>query len=523
MAWYWSWVLVLGAVTMVGGALASRLSRGSGETRSPVAVSRLLIGVLLAVIAFVLCLPGRFPFSTGQQLGYGVLLGLAAAVLAVIVVRVARPSDDYAARVAAAAAAGGAAIIWVAITEMIFHGDPSYALLGGLAGGLLTVLPMAWEREEIELKAFGSALLLTGLGSLLAIARYELAPQRAFWPLPTMPLASGMLGAVVGALLLGRGRSARWGTVLLVIAVEAAACLGSRALLQRHDHITLTPQFTYLLVLGWAAFLLIALISGPAERRPFSVVAPGLLAVTMLIIAFNIAGGYGAALVVAAGLPVAVALRRENGGAPLWAIALGILFLAYRLYLANFEESFRGAMTLEFGRHYVFVGLAAGLLWIGATLRSAYSAEVAEATSATKAGSEAPSLRSTSSARLTRRSSGGLAAQLAGLALLPAVLFMVFGYEGLLGLVLGLWIAQFVLPAWTPGEWDWPALPSSFLPLATIWALIMPNWAEFMLDQPRWVRGVIVGAAAAAVLLVLGLMRQRAPGPPSQAASAAEG
>lgn len=492
MVWFWSWMLVLGAITVVGGVAASRLRR-LPEAVPPPPISRLLLGLLLAAIAFAFCLPSRFPFTAGLGLGYGLLLGAAAAVVAVAAVRLARPSGEYASRVACAAAAGGAAVSWVAVTEILFRGDPGYALLGGIAGGLLTILPIAWERDELETKAFASALLLAGLGALLAVARYQLASQRPYWGLPTLPLASGALGLVVGALLFGRARSSRWASVALVIVLELAACLGGRALLYRQDHLSVPPQFTALLLLAWVAFILVGVSSMMSESRVATRVAPALLAPTALIIAFNIAGGYGTALMLAAGLPLAVALWRPGrDGAPFWMVTIGILYLAYRLYLADFGGSLRFGDTLDFGRHYVFLGLIAGLLWIG-------------------------------SARRIQRSTGGVFAMLAALAILPVVLFVGFGYEAPLGLILGLWVGWFILPVLTNHQWDWPGLPGSFVALVAVWSLIIPNWAEFILDQPRWIRGVVVGATAVAVLAVLTLMRERTTGPPAEAASAGEG
>jgi hypothetical protein len=494
MTWFWSWLLVLGAVTLVGGVLASRAH--GGNPRPPIPATRVLLGLLLALIAFALCLPSRVPFARGMELGYGVLFGLAAAVIAVAARGLARPSEGYASTAAAAAAMGGAAVVCIAAVEIVFRANPGYALLGSLAGGLLVLLPSAWQREEMEVKAFTGALLIAGLGALLATARYTVAAERVFWPLPVVPLAAGLLGLVLGALLFGRAVWARWATPGLVVALEAAAWLGSRTMIARQEHVSIPPQFGSLLLLGWAAFILIALSDRPDRDRPFVRIAPPLLAVIALIIAFNIAGGYGTALMLAAGLPLALALWRQNGAsAPFWAIALAILFLAYRLYLSQFQDDFRSPQTLEFGRHYVFLGLAAGLLWIG-------------------------------SARYLRASLGGLVAQLAGLALLPAVLFMAFGHEALLGLILGLFVAQLILPmsalslrnGSAAGEWAWPGAPSILLPLVTVWALIIPNWAGFMLDQPRSTRGLVVGVAAALALIALarpgGTRRGRAQGAP---------
>ncbi|MFB3880301.1 MAG: hypothetical protein ACE149_03510 [Armatimonadota bacterium] len=492
MVWFWSWMLVVGAAVMVGGIAAGRLRRGPGGV-APVPVSRLLLGLVLAAVAFAFCLPSRLPFMAGLGMGYGVLLGAGAAVVAVVAVRLSRPGGQYASRVASAATAGGAAVVWVAVTELVFRGDPGYALIGGIAGGLLAVLPIAWEREELETKAFAFALLVAGLGALLAIGRYQLAPQRAYWGLPTLPLASGLLGLVAGALVFGGARAARWASAALVIVVEAAACFGGRALLARHDQLTVPPQFSALLLIAWAAFILVGLAPEIDGKRLSARMAPALIGPAALIIAFNIAGGYGAALMLAAGLPLALVLWRPGSdSAPFWMLGIGALYLAYRLYLADFGDSMRFGGMVEFGRHYVFLGMVAGLLWIGG-------------------------------ARRIGRSAGGVLAMLAALAILPVVLFVGFGYEALLGLILGLWVGWFVVPILTDGGWEQAGLSSAFVALVAVWSLIVPNWAEFVLDQPRWVRGLVVGATAMVVLAVLALMRERTAGPPVDAASAGEG
>lgn len=493
MAWSWSWVLVLGVVVSVGGVLTSRLVGGKRTSSPPPLWGAWFIGLGLAALAFLACLPTRAPFATGTQLGYGIALGAAAAVLALVLHRLARPTEEYATRVAAAAAMAGAAVIWIAVTELLFRADPQWTVLGGIIGGLLTMTPVLWARAQHDASFFSYTLTLAGLAALLGEARYSQAAERPFWALPVIPLAGGLLGLVIGALLLGRLRGARWVVTASAVVFAAAACLVNRALLHNRESIDLGHQFTPLLFVGWIIIVLIALAAASSASRRFSVAVPALLAVTGLIAAFNLGGGYGTSLMLAAALPLVLALHAggdDRTESLPWFLLLGLLYLAFRLFLSSFEEWFRSGPTVEFGRHYGLVGIAAGMLWIG-------------------------SLHDSQRSRLT------LLSQVMSAVVVPAVLFFALGAEALAGLVVGLWLAQLALPLLTSGQWHWRDLPVTLLPLMAVVVVALPPWGEFMLDQPRLVRGLIVGIAAVLTLLVLALAHQR--GPVEQSAQTAEG
>ena len=500
MTSYWLWVLVLGGLVLVGGVGASRLAGGREAAGVRLSMGRVGLGVLLGAIAFVLCLPSRLPFARGTDMGYGALLGLGAAVLAFISLRLCQsaaqspqgadatpPRFASAGDLAATASLGGVALVWVAITQMRFHGDPSYALLGGMAGALLAILPSVFplRREEMvptAVEFFGLAVLALGLGSLLAVQRYATGEARPLWVLPSMGLAGGLLGTVVGALLLARARM-RWAMAVVALLTATAVWFGGQALLHRSYHQAVDPRLTYLLVMGWVVFALVAVQSYRQSDRLALRLALPLLATALVVIGFNLAGAYGVSVALAGGLALSLPLwpskgRQQADRAALSLAALGVLFLAYRLFLANWGWDFRTDARLEFGRHYVFVGLAVALVW------------------ALVVWEQRP---------------GRLAAfgEWAALAVLPVVVFVVFHHEALLGLALGLWTAQLILPAIAMGSTAPVTVPAVFFPLVTVWAVIIPNWAGFTLDLPRWARGLIVGGACALGLLALGLLRQR--------------
>jgi hypothetical protein len=507
MPWYWSWTLVLGVIVSLGGVLASRLSPGSagvppassgttpGSASAPPALP-IILGALLAVIVCFVCLLALFPFSAGQQLAYGILIGLGAALLSLVLFLLSRPSDSYASEACALAAAAGPAVIAIAAIEIAYHGDPTSALFGCLVGGLLTLLPLLWMSPETSepFWFFSLALLLLGLGSLLAIERFNTPDTRPYWALTSIGLAAGLLGAVVGALLLGRTRLARLGVAAFVVILGLAAWWGSGFLLQRSNQLTAPIELPYLLGLGWIAFALIAAFSIRPDDSLFSAAALPMTGLAALIIGFNIFGGSGVALSLAAGLPLSLAFSRGDKSARqavaarqavsassgLWLAALGVLFLAYRLFLARYAGEVRGDIHLEFGRHYVLLGLAAALIW-------------------------------TSAAAKARPDFVSAFLQLLALGIVAPVLFFVFGYEALLGLVLGMWLWQLLLPNLSPARWAPANLPASYLPLVTIWALIIPNWAHFIVGQARWVRGLAAAGAVVLALLLLALVNHRKP------------
>lgn len=477
MAWYWSSVLLLGMLVTIGGLLSSRLI-GDKRAAGPPLWRSLLAGLALAVVAFAVCLPTRAPFSSGGDMGYGVLLGAAAALVALLVHRGSRPGSDTGSRACTAAAVAGVAVVWIAITQVMFRGDPQYAVFGGMIGAFLAVTPLLWSKADVSIMVLPLAVAVFGFGSLLGEARYPLAPERPYWPLATLPAAAGLLGVVVGGLILGRTRVARWGIAAVSVALAGAGCLLSRSLLSRYEHIDLGLQFTALVLLGWLTFALAAATAESTPNRRFGVVAPILLAVTALLLSFNILGGYGASVMLAAGIPLALALapRADDERRPLdWYLCLGILYLAYRLYLSHFEYWFRAGPVLEFGRHYVLVGLAAGVLWMGGI-------------------------------HSVRRSAGSFVVQVAALALLPAVLFSALGPEALLGLLIGLWVTQLATPLWSEGRAPGLDLPATLPMLIAAWTLVLPRWGEFMLDQLRSTRGLIIGVAGCVALVALALL-----------------
>jgi tartrate dehydratase alpha subunit/fumarate hydratase class I-like protein len=99
--------------------------------------------------------------------------------------------------------------------------------------------------------------------------------------------------------------------------------------------------------------------------------------------------------------------------------ALGREVLARLLENARLAAAEGIPMCQDTGLAVVFVEVGEGLRVTDATLRSAYSAEAAGAASAAKAGSEVPSLRSTSAAVIYATRSEGPRSQRIATRLIP--------------------------------------------------------------------------------------------------------
>lgn len=105
-----------------------------------------------------------------------------------------------------------------------------------------------------------------------------------------------------------------------------------------------------------------------------------------------------------------------------------------------------------------------------------------------------------------RRSAVSLILQMAALVVLPGVLLASLGPEALLGLLIGLWVAQLAIPLWSHGSAHGGDIPATIPMLIAVWALSLPRWGEFMLDQSRPTRGIVIGIAGVAILAALALL-----------------
>jgi hypothetical protein len=417
----------------------------------------LLFAAVSAVVLFLLSLPAVKPFSPGLTLGWGMLLGGLLGLYALYEAGGSSTEDGSAARavgVLSAAALGPGAVL------LIFHGYPNQALMGCAVGAVLVAAigwavlqplvarpagegddPLAWC-QGVEVFALATVAICAGCN--LGIDHFPRAYPGHFaggyWSFPALATAAA---ALTVALVTGLGGSgAKLGPLLRALAPGAAVVVLTGALGAR-----LLPKLDWdlplygLLAFGFILVTLAHSADGDANPRPVALTFGAVLLVLAVVaVAFRRLHGYGEALALAAGLPVAaVAYLRRGRPAVGSAVGIGaasilLLMLLNRLYVERSVSTW----ALDFQQHYDMLAVVLG---IGACFAlMAFAARGIE-----QAGRGASAV-----ALVPRTVFLGLA-----VAVVPLALAALWGAKAIGAFLIGLVFAQatwMLLAAWTDGD-----------------------------------------------------------------------
>ncbi len=356
-------LIALGLSALVLAYTGSRAGKGRAALLSALApffgtaVVVLLIGTLLT-------LPTSKPWSPGQTLGPGLLLG-GLALLATVLI--AAPPGELAPAIAAPTAG-------VAVILLLYPRQPLDALggfmLGMITAGLLLDLGLRSAGDEHagpERAAAleGSVLYGVTLAAMTFLATYHRTPTgvREWQSLPLL------FGATLGIALLGgstfrRGAAGSGAAAVIAPTVVMAVVIGTR--------LNGTPHFWHVSLIGMALFAVLGWIEtgrtgGPDAARPYrsgSDLLTPLLVLGGAAIAFRWLHGYGIALLLLAGFgatglfpPAARSGRRELLPA---AFGFGVLVLLYRLYAER--VGYTRGLEPDFLYYYAALILGAGLI-----------------------------------------------------------------------------------------------------------------------------------------------------------------
>jgi hypothetical protein len=515
LAWIGLGAGILGAATSF---VTASLAPQPPPAQRPRIAPGLVLGIVLTAIFFLLTLPTQPPFSPGQRLGWGFLIGgavgLVAAVGAARTDRADRSYWPYPAAVTLSLALAGCSLV-----ILLFRGDPTDALLGcalGLAmiGGIFrTILPTqpaaaeAGDPVDAPLAAYAleaSAIMAVTLaaGCSLAVYHFHESGLRGWWAYLPALASLWIAGQTVASIPSAHRVVARypllWAMAAAAFSLVLVLVFGWRvgAKLEPAESLGL------LLVAGSVTAALIAWLAIGAEDKPWlgAVRAHALGAMLMLflvVLSFKLLAGFGAAVALMVGWAVAgplLGLRSPARRAPAQALAVGANLLLLRLFL---ERSGGTVGEVELSLHYALIGVV-----IGALLPFVYSS-------------------------LHLRRGLGRTLMLGALgALSPVALLALWGPDAALGLLAGLVGAQALalmllpLAQANPEVALWQA-PTSLLALGT--ALVAAQFSRpfaFLYDMPRVYKTYLaVGIAAAVILWVIAMAlvqwrgRKRSPAP----------
>jgi len=397
------------------GALAAgnALLRSGFQHRLPRS-ARPFLGVAAGVIVLValLTLPVAPPFSAGQTLGPGILLGGIAALLGMLVLPTIGADGSRSTSYLAWSVRLGAPVVGVALL-LIFYPSRIFDALSGftlgavgvalIAGGGLTLATRVesdddMARHQLAAGAELTAMFATCLAVATYLATYHQSPTgvREWQALPALLGATAALLVAIRSLVTApAGRDCLFDLLVIPIPLLVVGWLAAH---QLHG----SPELFRVLAIGLGVFGVVAWLERasvdreiePRRSRPDLGLITALAVLGGAVVAFRELSGYGLAVLALAGtslLPVALAGGRDTaaGRLSINATHVAILLVIYRVFTERNDYS-RGFQP-DFLYYYV-------ALVLGALLPALLAGLAEETMSAGAAGADAPSARSAFSA-----------------------------------------------------------------------------------------------------------------------------
>ena len=368
---------------------------------------------LLAVALYLATLSQEAPFSGGQLLGRGFLLGSVLTLLSLLFLRRVRGAGAHEENSASTPSAEfplavvACGLVSTNTVFLAWKATPVEPLVGlALAAALFGIVvrfglaPFQAADGDQEQHAAGGAqddgraaeqftlvTITIAVAVVLAAKHFPGKPDLHLWSLPLALTSVTLLAAVVGdslGSLLGATR--RYLPVALVtgplVALAGTLIVAGGVYHELASWYAYAAGVGFLGVAGW--LLLTQASSGstggsPAQSLQSAAIA-SLLVIAGFIVAFRLQAGMGAALALLGGwLFVILASARPRTGpitqSPAQShfaalMTLGLMFVLYRLYLEQVPECRELTVTL----HYTYASLALGVLtpflWMAHNLRT---------------------------------------------------------------------------------------------------------------------------------------------------------
>jgi hypothetical protein len=439
-------------VGAVGSVVTFLLARASAERDERAADGRFrgaLLGAGLALIVtlvfWAISTRTRAPFSTGQTLGWGFLIGGALGALAILAMPrfdALGSGESTRTRCLLACSASFFALFGASLTYGIFHGYPQDALIGFAIGAVMSlVLARAVFASDVYVGIWAIFAVLIAAGTVLAVLHFDDNTQRMWWALSillaTTACVTGYVGIEIGSV--GQLRTRPGASFVLSALVGSVLLLTLSAIYAWR----VADDWQFLAVVG-AGVVIAAVIAwlaaGAARvenvaRGMETSAASAVLVVALAVVAFKLWGGLGIALaligawsVLLPAMGLARAGRSESDAGQvvprslILAAVAGLAIVLFRLFI----QRYRGDLgTTDLRIHYMFIGALLGYI--------------------------APMLLGSWPLRFgTRLKVSALVGLLAAAS--PLVLFVVWGIKAAMGFMFGLIIVAFArlshLPQW---------------------------------------------------------------------------
>lgn len=377
----------VGAAGTVATLLLASASVTSGEQRARSGERRgawpaALLTAVLTLVFWGISLRAEAPFSAGQTLGWGFLIGGllgAIAVLAVPRFDALGSAGSVRTRYLLACCSSFYALMGASLAYGVFHGYPQDALIGFAIGAVMAaVLARSVLASDVYVDLWSIFAVLISVGTVLAVLHFDVSTERTWWTLPillaTTVCVTGYVGIEIGS---ARGLFTRPGASFVLSAFAASVLL-----------LALSAVYAWKIVGDWQLLgvvgagvivaAVIAWLAAGAARSTDGVrvieagAASAVLVIALVVAAFKLWGGLGIALSLVGSwsfLLSAMGLARIGRPESLsvnmippalrWALVFGLTVVLFRLFLEYYRSDLS---TTDLRIHYTFVGAVLGFI-----------------------------------------------------------------------------------------------------------------------------------------------------------------
>ena len=504
LGWLGVGVGAFGCVAMY--LMAGGAPRGDASSDRQIAWRSVCATLIATLVLWSVAMLSRTPFSPGQGLAFGFLIGgvtgAAAILLSFRLSRVTAIQESIRSSRLATLSNIFLALFSVSIAYSLFASNPWEPLMGFAMGAAMAAILHSYMQRTtlselaISTETWALFSITIAAGVLLAMRHFDLTTQRMWWPVPILIAASLAVADYIGIELASLGSLRdKPGKSLFVAGLIATVLVGGLTAIYSfsifHAWELLEVVGVGLIIGGVICLLLwtLARASGAADGLEAGA-ACVLMVVAFVTVAFKLWAGLGIGLgllgIWAIAIPGLAGTRRISdderasfANSLSLPLIFGLVVLLFKLFLENYHHDLR--MT-DIQTHYTFIGAL-----LGATLPFLFCAGLIR-------------LRN---ARATKLIIGvgmmGVAAAAA-----PLLLLVLWGIKAALGFSFGLTAAMAFMTYARLANGD-DRYSAGLLAVASQLTAIQFVGPIMALEMTRGIRIIVLTVAVVALVIWLGL------------------
>lgn len=338
---------------------------------------------LLVTLAFwAVAMQTRVPFSPGQGLAYGLLIGgVTGAVAIMLCFRLSELTSTVRSARMGTLSSLFFGLFAVSLTYSLFASNPWQALLGFCMGAVMAAIFHTYMQyvsgSELSVRTETWAVFAVTIAGaiLLSMRHFDAVQFRMWWALPILLATTVLIADYIAVELasLGSLRDNAGKSYLVAIAVGAAVVGGLTAIYswKLFD----TWQLLEVVAIGLAIGAAIAWLFAASRRDDGTAggleagAATVVLLLAFAVVTFKLWAGLGIALGLiaawAVAIPALTTIRSADerpkplADAAGWPLAAGLAIVLFRLFVQEYRSGLRGS-DLEI--HYTFIGAMLGAI-----------------------------------------------------------------------------------------------------------------------------------------------------------------